>query len=479
MSTEGRVILDRDQEEVTPDIQSRDQANTITSGVDHSQVLAEQQGDIINNKLDKVFRIGVININGLTHTARNPKNRHIKNVLDTYQFDHFGMAETNCNWSKMDDEDRWYNRAKSMWKKSKSVVANNTRDISNDTKQPGGVLSITIGNAVSSITASGKDSILGRWAWVTYKGKHDIHTTIITGYRPCKNLKDDNSTYNQHIRYLSVQNIQECPRKLWLTDMKRLVQQKIEEGHQVILLADINEDVKSNNIKNWAAETGIEEIVSTTTELTVPTSQQGSKPIDGIFVSPSLIHQQAGYFPFGTIQSDHRALWVDIGHDHMFGFKLPSQQPSNARRLQCQIPHVRESWKRHYKNFLIQNKLISRQIQLEKEIATKGMTLSMQNKYEKILQQRQEGMLYADRKCRKLRCGQVPYSPELVKASTTIQVWKAASTIKAGGIYSSRLFRRQEKQVGLKHSLSLSKEQIKDKEKEAWKQYWAIKKRFY
>ena len=55
MSTEGRVILDRDQEEVTPDIQSRDQANTITSGVDHSQVLAEQQGDIINNNLDKVF----------------------------------------------------------------------------------------------------------------------------------------------------------------------------------------------------------------------------------------------------------------------------------------------------------------------------------------------------------------------------------------------------------------------------------------
>ena len=146
------------------------------------------------------------------------------------------------------------------------------------------------------------------------------------------------------------------------------------------------------------------------------------------------------------------------------------------RRLNCQIPHVRESWKRHYKNFLIQNKLISRQLHLEQELMNSAMTEELKKKFEKILQQRQEGIAYADRKCRKLRCGNVPYSKDFAQASTTIQVWKAAATIKTGSKYSSRLFRRLEKQVGLSQCLSKSLKEIKTNEEQAWKDYWQVKK---
>lgn len=70
----------------------------------------------------------------------------------------------------------------------------------------------------------------------------------------------------------------------------------------------MNEDVTSPTIQQWAEEAGISEVVSTTTTTKVPTSQQGSTPIDGIFMSHSLVQKQAGYFPFGTFISDHRAL---------------------------------------------------------------------------------------------------------------------------------------------------------------------------
>lgn len=55
---------------------------------------------------------------------------------------------------------------------------------------------------------------------------------------------DSNLTYNQHLHYFAQQQIDVCPQIQWLEDvLKKLIQQKIDSGHQVILLVDINEDV--------------------------------------------------------------------------------------------------------------------------------------------------------------------------------------------------------------------------------------------
>ena len=440
--------------------------------------LAEAQGDHIKLKQSTTIRIGLININGVTQTNSNPKNQHIKSTIDLYAFDHVALIETNCNWTHMEEEHRWHERTKTWWKKSKSVVAHNITDISTTVKQPGGVIGLTTSQATSCVIDSGIDPKLGRWSWTTLKGKNNVRTTIITGYRPCRNMKDENSTYNQQLRYLNKCQIDKCPRELWLEEMKELIQRKIQQQHQIILLADLNENVKGVHISNWAKEVGIVEVVSQTTPLTVPSTQKGSTPIDGIFLSHSLTRQQAGYFPFGIFQSDHRALWIDIDEAKIFGFKVPNDNPTILRRLQCQVPSVREAWKRHYKNFLVQHKLVSRQLRLEEEIQQLGMmTENLAKQYEKILQQRKEGMAYADKRCRPLFFGKIPYSPDFAKASDTIELWRAAGTIKRGCRYSSRLFRRLEKKLGLAKCLHKSIQEIKEEEDKAWKEYWGIKKK--
>ena len=124
-------------------------------------MLAEHQGDAINSKAPKIFRIGFININGVTYTARNPKNPYLKQISQLFSFDHLGISETNCNWSSMSEEDRWYEQARKLWKQSKSVLAHNKKDVSTEIKQPGGGVNLTIGNAISSITSVGWDEILG------------------------------------------------------------------------------------------------------------------------------------------------------------------------------------------------------------------------------------------------------------------------------------------------------------------------------
>ena len=69
------------------------------------------------------------------------------------------------------------------------------------------------------------------------------------------------------------------------------------------------------------------------------------------------------------------------------------------------------------------------------------MTKAQSDEYEKILELRAEGIRHPEKHCRKLRYGNVPFSPELQLARLEIELWKSASTIKTGMKYSSRKFR--------------------------------------
>ena len=163
MSMSERSFLSSQQEEVETMNQTAGNSNCITTSfLTNNPQLAEKQGDTIQQKRQKIFRIGFININGLTHTARNPKNNHIKEIINLYNFDHFGLAETNCNWKVMEESEKWHERARGLWKKSKSVVTHNANDISSEIRQPGGVLSVTLGSAIGSAIEQGKDTALGR-----------------------------------------------------------------------------------------------------------------------------------------------------------------------------------------------------------------------------------------------------------------------------------------------------------------------------
>ena len=305
--------------------------------------------------------------------------------------------------------------------------------------------------------------------------KNNLHTSIITAYRPSSKVEGPNSVYQQQLRYLTALQINQCPIKLWFDGLAQLIQKKMKEGHEIILMADANDNVKSSAIRSWATKIGLEEAVSKTTSKDIPTHQRGSKPIDGIFLSHSLTSSKAGYLPFGEFQSDHRALWVDIHQDLLLGFKLPPIISPNARRLQCNVPHICQQWIQLYLQFLNQHHLIERQFTLESSINEPKLTPSQQAEYESILKLRSEGIRFAENKCRKLRVRNVPFSPELQKARYEIELWKAAFSIKTKQKYSSSNFRRLEKKTGIFHVLKQSKDSIKKGESDSFKKYWKLK----
>ena len=450
-----------------------------SSSINHTpanQPLSEYQVDQIEEKQQDTFRIGFININGIPKTTKNPKNQNIVDNLIKYNFDYFGFAETNCYWPLSNEEDQWHDRVRSWkFKHSKSVTAYFTKPVIPELHQQGGVISMALNNTTNRVIKSGRDAVLGRWSWMTLKGKSNIATTIITGYRPCDNTSGNNTVILQQSRYLQAKQIEECPREIWLKELGTFITNKIQDGHQIVLLTDMNDSVVScKRLQAWSSKIGIREVVSLTSSKEIPTHQRGRKALDGIYTSYSLQTLKAGYFPFGQIQSDHRALWLDLHVNHIFGFTPPTTITPSARRLQSNIPHIRNRWTQLYSSFLRKHNLIERQFTLESSVEH-SMTKAQCDEYEKILELRAEGIRHAEKHCRKLKYGNVPFSPELQLARLEIELWKAASTIKTGMRYSSRKFRRLEHKTGLFNILKKSAAEIEQGEKAAFKQYWSKK----
>ena len=105
---------------------------------------------------------------------------------------------------------------------------------------------MAIETTASKVIDSGKDINMGRWSWITLQGKNGICTTIISGYRPCRNTSTPNTVFLQQQRYLAAVQVKKCPLQLWLEDMGTFVKSKLRSGHQVILAADINDPVKGS-----------------------------------------------------------------------------------------------------------------------------------------------------------------------------------------------------------------------------------------
>jgi hypothetical protein len=424
--SEGRNVL-TDDENINYSPDSPD-SHTIKLNKDESEYI----GNDISYKNEDVIRVGLINIRGIPKDNDNPKNNHTRTMIDAAQFDHTGITEVNRQWTAIRPDHQWHQRTKGWWQCSKSVISNNRKDVNHDDFQPGGTISLTTGDLTHRIVNSGQDPLLGRWSWTSYRGCNSIVTTIITGYRPCRNMGGSNTTYQQHKRVLDVMQIDTCPRERWLNDLNILVKHKQSKNEQLIIIADFNEDVCSKRMKKWAHNVNLKEIITEATQSSPPTCNNGTKTIDGIFTSHSIHAVQAGYSEFGLFNSDHRALWIDVKKANILGFKPPNFIKPAARRLQCGVPSVKKRWKQLYTQQLRNHNLLNKQFILEKEVVdNKGhITSNQQQRFEDIMTTRLNSMTYAEQRCRKLKMGNLPFSPDTAAAQTQIELLQAVITKK-------------------------------------------------
>ena len=127
----------------------------------------------------------------------------------------------------------------------------------------GGTATATFDDFIFRISAQGVDERkLGRWNFITITGKNNLQTTIFTCYCPYTG-RSPGSAYSQHLVYMEKHKDTlpgtNCPRQLFGIDLKQAIDDKIAQGHQIIVMGDFNSEYA--NLSKWMLESGLQDLI--------------------------------------------------------------------------------------------------------------------------------------------------------------------------------------------------------------------------
>jgi hypothetical protein len=221
----------------------------------------------------------------------------------------------------------------------------------------------SIGKSVHRIVGKGRDpSGLGRWVWTRYRGRDQITIRIFMAYRPNPPTEGPCTVYAQHRHFLNTRQDDRCPRQAFLEDLCKDIHQAQQEGDNILVMLDGNEDSRSGDLHNAFFNIQLHEAILNRHGTDTPATynrNQNRKPIDGIWSNISLTITAGGFCAFDQVLpgTNHRTVWVEMHYKEAFGHIMPAIIKHQARRLQCKDPRCVDNFIRRYKQHIIENKL--------------------------------------------------------------------------------------------------------------------------
>ena len=250
---------------------------------------------------------------------------------------------------------------------------------------------------------------MGRWTWVTLKGKLEKKTTVISTYRAV----NQQATAGRQAAVIRRKHPTKDPEKAWEEDMIKLVEEKRREGG-VIVAGDFNDDLNEEDgrITSMFRELGMREILNSRYGKGPNTYFRGSNKIDGIFCTNEMELVQGGYIPEGNSPGDHKCVWMDLAENSVVGSARDDRPPPLLRKATSKIPSVRKAFSELLNEELQRNKVYSKAEALIRK-ARENKVLSTQDAqmYEGIEERLRRAVRYGDKRCRKARRACVRQSP--------------------------------------------------------------------
>jgi len=443
-------------------------------------------GDHIIQKEEGVIRIASQNVNCIGIAAEvNPKQDYAKNWIIQNEVDIVGWQETGVAFHLLPRRKRLSERMRDIrWNKFRISASNNKHE-NVEISQYGGTAVMAFDEAAHRVHSTGSDSTgLGRWSWILFQGRNNHYTRIISAYVPCKSANDQGRTvYNQHRRFFQSQGVTECPRKIMHSQLTQQINVWQNKGERIVLLIDANENLS----RMGALQTKlrfecqlvdpIREMYSKKHQILPPTSLTGSVPIDSIFVSSNMKDIiRGGWIQVEKSIGDHRSLYIDVPIKILLGESKFNIHRHTARRLICDHPMIVDKYNKllntqlHNQNTIRKyNEFTS---QHENGILNTEDTMIALNKLDNSIT---NSILYAEKKCRKLKSGSVPYTPELNNAGKIINVWNNVIRKKKGCNISSTYIKRIAKKVSIVNPMSISLAACEKERKLAFAAYRKLK----
>ena len=450
-----------------------------TSKRDKSKVQHRTFGDTCGDKDKNVVRVCFQNINGFGKTEKSVKSNCIKDLIIDKQFDIMAMAEMNLNWSKLGRSCTLPQVCKRWFERSKTVVAYNQHEKRKKFQhQPGGTAVVSRGQfALRVMSSHFDDKRLGRWSSQLFEGKGGIKTRVVAVYVPVITSNHGHKKVAcQQQRALLAMGIKENVIEVFWSDFWKQIDSWLEEGNQLIIGGDWNRNVTNKKWLEHFKKRNLLPAMSTRHGYQLPeTHNNGSVPIDEIFYSSTLQVAQAGYLEHGSSLSDHRPLWIDIDINNFIGSKPPVKPTYAARRLKTNDPRVVGKYKAYLHQLLLEHDLYYRAEILAASITNQELNEDQQAEYEELDAIKTWAMKEAEKQCRKLKMGEIPWSPTLQKVRNRIEYLTLSMRRKLGRKVHAITLIRTSKKAAL-HVESKTAKQIEAMIKEEYKVYRKLKK---
>ena len=263
-------------------------------------------GERIGVKSDHTLRIGFQNFNGFSGKENDPVDQSFRKWVSEWDFDVFGIPEVNLFWPRVKPSlqflDRVYSWFNPLQTRARCVYNKDEVRTKRSIRQYGGIAQIARGNAALRHNSTMDDpSGLGRWVSQQFLGKEERSLRVVTAYRPnWTTTAKIYSVYRQHWAAFRAKGLIREPREAFLTDLAQQLNEWRKAGEHLILLCDMNEDVRNPRIQQFLQEVGMKDLLLDQygDKVAPRTHIRGSAPIDGIFATSAVDILRGGYCAF-------------------------------------------------------------------------------------------------------------------------------------------------------------------------------------
>jgi hypothetical protein len=184
---------------------------------------------------------------------------------------------------------------------------------------------------------------------------------------------------------------------------------------------------------------------------------RGSKPIDAVWASKDLDVVGAAAMPIGYGAGDHRMFVIDITTDSLVGFNPQPIKHPKARRLNSRIPRAKHAYNNRYKKLLSKHRLSEKLAEAHKAGLSEERMKEMMDKIDSISK---ECMIDSEKKCRKLRNGKIPFSPEAAMWIKRCQFYRSLLRYWAGKIKNRGNLKRTARRIKVHNAFLLTVDEI-------------------
>ena len=228
---------------------------------------------------------------------------------------------------------------------------------------PGGTASLLLGKTISRIEphCRGGDE-MGRWSFITLRRSHRPPLVIYTVYQVNRSPTNQLGTTAWHQQRLQLDQKGQHhihPRNAFIQDLISQIKIHQQQNYEIILGGDFNDTLTTprSNILQLSIATNLIDpwtrIYPTLEDFN--TYQRGTKRIDAVFCSPSLIPYitTLAYTPFNWFtSSDHRGTIIDFNATALFGdtnaIPIPTLNLRGCRSNdRQQVATLIHQWHRH------------------------------------------------------------------------------------------------------------------------------------